>query len=148
MMSRVLEKAEEEYRGRVRMIFHHFPLPNHAHAREAAIVAEAAGMQGRFWEMHDLLYREQAAWSNAMDTPSLFDSYAGKVGLDMERFKKDRRDPAVAARVEGDHKLGESRGVTSTPTLFVNTVLLPASELNPAGLHKAIEAALPEKPKS
>jgi protein-disulfide isomerase len=148
MMSGVLEKAEEEYRGRVRMIFHHFPLPNHAHAREAAIVAEAAGMQGRFWEMHDLLYREQAAWSNAIDTPSLFDSYGGKVGLDMERFKKDRRDPAVAARVEGDHKLGESRGVTSTPTLFVNTVLLPVAELNPAGLHKAIEAALPEKPKS
>jgi protein-disulfide isomerase len=147
MMSRVLEKAEEEYRGRVRMIFHHFPLPIHAHAREAAIVAEAAGMQGHFWEMHDLLYREQAAWANGIDTPSLFDSYAGKVGLDMERFKKDLRDPAVAARVEGDHKLGESRGVTSTPTLFVNTVLLPAPELNPAGLHKAIEAALPEKPK-
>ena len=148
MMSGVLEKAEEEYRGRVRMIFHHFPLPNHAHAREAAIVAEAAGMQGRFWEMHDLLYREQAAWANAIETPSLFDSYAGKVGLDMERFKKDLRDPAVAARVEGDHKLGASRGVTSTPTLFLNTVLLPASELNPASLHKAIEAALPEKPKS
>ncbi|MEY2511093.1 MAG: hypothetical protein QOE26_1856 [Verrucomicrobiota bacterium] len=148
LMSRLLEKTEEEYRGRVRMIFHHFPLPNHAHAREAAIVAEAAGMQGRFWEMHDLLYREQAAWSNAPDAPSLFNSYAAKAGLDMERFKKDLRDPAVAARVEGDHKLGESRGVTSTPTLFVNTVLLPASELNPAGLHKAIEAALPEKPKS
>jgi protein-disulfide isomerase len=98
--------------------------------------------------MHDILYREQAAWSNAPDTPSLFNSYADKVGLDMERFKKDLRDPAIAARVEGDHKLGESRGVTSTPTLFVNTVLLPASELNPAGLHKAIEAALPEKPKS
>ena len=147
MMSGVLEKTEEEYRGRVRLIFHHFPLPIHAHAREAAVAAEAAGMQGRFWEMHDLLYREQPDWSKAPDAPLLFEAYAGKVGLDMERFKKDVRDPAVVARVEGDHKLGESRGVTSTPTLFVNTALLPASELNPAGIHKAIEAALPGNPK-
>jgi protein-disulfide isomerase len=148
IMSSVLEKTEEEYRGRVRLIFHHFPLPVHAQARAAAIAAEAAGMQGRFWEMHDFLYREQPDWSKAPDALLLFEAYASKVGLDMERFKKDVRDPAVAARVEGDHKLGESRGVTSTPTLFVNTALLPPTELNPAGLHKAIDAALPGKPKS
>lgn len=147
-MSAVLAKLEEEYGARLRVIFHHFPLAVHAHAREAALAAEAAGRQGRFWEMHDLLYKEQAAWSKAPDVPSLFQSYAGTIKLDLDRFKKDLADPEVAARVDADQKLGASRGVTSTPTLFVNTVLLPAAELNPAGIHKAIEAALKEKPKS
>lgn len=147
-MATVLDKAEQEYGARLRVIFHHFPLAIHAHAREAALAAEAAGRQGRFWEMHDLLYKEQAAWSKAPDVPSLFQSYVGTIKLDLDRFKKDLADPEVAERVDADQKLGASRGVTSTPTLFVNTVLLPAAELNPAGIHKAIEAALKEKPKS
>jgi protein-disulfide isomerase len=147
IMSGVLEKAEEEYGSRLRVIFHHFPLAMHAHAREAALAAEAAGMQGRFWEMHDILYREQAIWSKAPDVPALFQGYAGTIKLDLERFKKDVADPEVAARVDADQKLGSSRGVTSTPTLFVNTVLLPVPDINPAGLHKTIEAALKEKPK-
>jgi protein-disulfide isomerase len=147
IMSVVLAKLEEEYGARLRVIFHHFPLAVHAHAREAAFAAEAAGMQGRFWEMHDLLYKEQADWSKAPNVPALFQSYAGIIKLDLDRFKKDLADPELAARVDADQKLGASRGVTSTPTLFVNTVLLPPAELNPAGIHKAIEAALTEKPK-
>lgn len=148
MMASALAKLEEEYGDRLRVIFHHFPLAIHAHAREAALAAEAAGMQGRFWEMHDLLYKEQAAWSKAPDVPSLFQSYAGTIKLDLDRFKKDLADPEVAERVDADQKLGTSRGVTSTPTLFVNAVLLPPAELNPAGIHKTIEVALKEKPKS
>jgi protein-disulfide isomerase len=147
-MSGVLGKLEEEYGARLRVIFHHFPLAIHAHAREAALAAEAAGMQGRFWEMHDLLYKEQAAWSKAPDVPSLIQSYAATMKLDLDRFKKDLADPEIAARVDADQKLGASRGVTSTPTLFVNDVLVPVAELNPAGLHKAVEAGLKEKPKS
>jgi protein-disulfide isomerase len=147
-MSAILAKLEEEYGTRLRVIFHHFPLAIHAHAREAALAAEAAGMQGRFWEMHDLLYKEQAAWSKAPDVPSLILSYAGTIKLDLDRFKKDLADPEVAERVDADQKLGASRGVTSTPTLFVNTEVLPAAALNPAGIQKAIDAALKEKPKS
>jgi protein-disulfide isomerase len=146
-MSSVLAKAEEEYGARLRVIFHHFPLAIHAHAREASLAAEAAGMQGRFWEMHDVLYKEQAAWSKAPDVPSLILSYAGTLKLDLDRFKKDLTNPEVAARVDADQKLGASRGVTSTPTLFVNDVLLPVADINPAGLHKTIEAALQEKKK-
>jgi protein-disulfide isomerase len=147
-MSVVLAKLEEEYGGRLRVIFHHFPLAIHAHAREAALAAEAAGKQGRFWEMHDLLYKEQGAWSKAPDAPSLILAYAGTIKLDLDRFKKDLADPEVAERVDADQKLGASRGVTSTPTLFVNEVLVPVADLNPAGLHKTIEDALKGKPKS
>jgi protein-disulfide isomerase len=147
LMATFLKKTEEEYGSRLRLIFHHFPLAMHAHAREAALAAEAAHSQGRFWEMHDLLYKEQAAWSKAENVPALFNSYAGMIGLDLDRFKKDLLNPEVAARVDADQKLGSSRGVTSTPTLFVNDVVLPSTAVNPAGVHTAIENALKEKPK-
>jgi len=141
-MSGVLHKLGEEYGARLRLIFHHFPLAVHAHAREAAIAAEAAHEQGKFWEMHDVLYKEQALWSKAPDVPALFTGYASSIGLDVERFKKDLLNPGIAARVDADQKLGASRGVTSTPTLFVNNTNLPAAEINPTGVHKAVEAAL------
>jgi protein-disulfide isomerase len=148
IMAGVLKKTEEEYGERLRVIFHHFPLAVHAHAREAALYAEAASMQNRFWEMHDVLYKEQALWSKAADVPTLFNGYAGAIGLDVERLKKDVAKPEVAARVDADQKLGSSRGVTSTPTLFINDVAVPPDQLNPAGLHKTIEAALGNKEKS
>ena len=141
-MSGMLHKFGEEYGARFRLIFHHFPLAVHAHAREAAIAAEAAHEQGKFWEMHDVLYKEQALWSKAPDVPVLFAGYAGSIGLDIDRFKRDLLNPEVISRIDADQKLGASRGVTSTPTLFLNNSVLPASELNPPGLHKAIEDAL------
>lgn len=141
-MSGVLHKLGDEYGSRLRLIFHHFPLAMHAHAREAAIAAEAAHEQGKFWEMHDLLYKEQAIWSNAADVPTLFNGLAQSIGLDVERFKKDVAASETLERVKKDEKLGAARGVTSTPTLFLNDVLIPANQLNPEGLHKAIETAL------
>ena len=71
------------------IVFRNFPLTVHEHAREASLAAEAAGIQGRFWEMHDMLYREQAAWSKAPNARELFESYAGTIGLNVDQFKKD-----------------------------------------------------------
>jgi protein-disulfide isomerase len=146
VMAGFLRKTEEEYGSRVRVIFHNFPLAVHAHAREAALAAEAAEKQGRFWEMHDLLYKEQPIWSKADDVPKLLTGYAGAIGLDLDRFKNDLQNPEAAARVDADQKLGASRGVTSTPTLFVNNVALPPASTNAAGVKNAIETALKEKP--
>lgn len=147
VMATALKKIEEEYGARLRVVFHHFPLPVHIHAHEAAVAAEAADLQGKFWEMHDVLYREQLLWSKAEKVDTLFQGYAQTLGVDVERFKKDVQDPAVTARVDADHKLGSSRGVTSTPTLFINGVAVPADKLDPPNLHKAIDTALNEKPK-
>ena len=147
VMASLLKQLEEEQGSRLQMIFHHFPLAIHAHARAAALVAEAADEQGRFWEMHDLLYKEQALWAKAPEVDPLFEGYARTIGLDVERFKKDLVKPEVAARVDADQKLGTSRGVISTPTLFLNKVALKPDALNPAALHKAIESALEEKDK-
>ena len=144
-MAGTLKGIEEKYGERLRLLFHHFPLAIHVHAREAALASEAAHLQGRFWEMHDLLYQEQLVWTKAPDVPALFNSYAAKIGLDVERFKKDMQTLEAKARVAADQKLGTARGVTSTPTIFINGVVVPATSLNPNGLTAAIDAALQEK---
>src|SRR5205814_5667343 len=137
-----------DYASSLRVIFRNFPFSNHEHAHEAAYAAEAAGLQGRFWEMHDLLYREQSVWAKNSDVQSLFDSYAGMIGLNLERFKKDVSGEQVKAKVESDRKLDESLGVRNTPTIFINNQSVPPASLNPAALRAAIDAAVKEKPKS
>jgi protein-disulfide isomerase len=145
-MSEALHQLEKDYHGKLRIIFRHFPLAMHPHAREAAIAAEAAHAQGKFWEMHDLLYEKQAQWSKDVNVSSLFHSFAGELGLDVERFKKDMASPELAARVTADQELGKSRSVTSTPTIFINNTALPPTSTNPPGVRAAIEAAIKEKP--
>lgn len=147
-MAGTLKKIEQDYGARVRFVFHHFPLQNHVHARPAAHAAEAADMQGHYWDMHDLLYKEQSNWSKAPDVIPILTGYAGAIGLNVERFKKDMESEAAKDRVEADHKLGASRGVTSTPTLFVNNVLVPATSLNPDALRKVINEAMEPKEKT
>lgn len=147
VMSVTLHQLEKDYAGKLRLIFRHFPLANHPHAREAAAASEAAHLQGKFWEMHDLLYERQAEWSKGVDVPSLLHSFAGTLGLDVERFKKDMQRPETAARVTADHTQGLARGVHSTPTIFINNTALPPTSTNPTGVRAAIEAAIKEKSK-
>lgn len=147
LMSPAIHQLEKDFGAKLRVIFRHFPLAMHPHAREAAHAAEAAHLQGKFWEMHDLLYKEQAAWSKALDVPGLFNTYAGTLGLDVERFKKDMQSPETKARVTADHEHGVSRGVHSTPTIFINNTVLPSTSTNPTAVRAAIEAALKEKEK-
>jgi len=135
----------KEYDPRLRLVFRNFPLANHKHAREAALAAEAAGLQGRFWEMHDLLYREQAVWSNADSVPELFNGYAGMIGLNLDQFKKDMDGEKTKARVDSDHERGNSLGVQSTPTVFINNRQLAPNDRTPDGLRAIIDAALKEK---
>ena len=142
------EELLKEYDSRLRVVFRNFPLPAHEHAREAAMAAEAAGFQGKFWEMHDMLYREQSAWSTAPNTRELFESYAGTLGLDMDQFKKDMDSDKARERVDSDHALGDSLGIKVTPTLFINKRPVEQQQKNPEGLRAAINAALEEKSKT
>ena len=144
-LSPYLDGIEREYRPRVRLIFRNFPLPMHVHAAEAAYAAEAAGKQDRFWEMHDLLYREQDTWSKATDAQKLFESYARMLGLNVERFKADMQSAAIKKIVESDHRAGEERGVKSTPAVFVDDDMVPPSTLSKSGLNAVIDSALKEK---
>jgi protein-disulfide isomerase len=97
-----------------RLVFRHFPVVSkHPRSRRLAEAAEAAALQGRFWEMHDSLLADQGH----LDDPHLWER-ARELGLDLERFEADRRLPAVAERVERDFRSGIAAGVMRTPTLF------------------------------
>ena len=104
----------------LRFAFRHFPLAEiHPDAQPAAEAAEAAGAQGRFWEMHDLLYANQ----QALGGPDLL-RYAGVLGLDVTRFARELADHTWETRVREDFTSGVRSGVNGTPTFFVNGVLL------------------------
>jgi protein-disulfide isomerase len=98
----------------VTRVFRHFPVASkHPRARMLAAAAEAAGEQGRFWEMHDSLLEDQGH----LDLPHLW-ARARRLGLDVERFDEDRRSERLAARVERDFRSGIRAGVVTTPTQF------------------------------
>jgi protein-disulfide isomerase len=143
-----VEELLKEYDPRLRVVFRNFPLPNHEHAREAAFAAEAAGFQGKFWEMHDTLYREQETWSKAPNVRELFESYAGTIGLDLDQFKKDMDGDKARERVDSDHALADSLGIKMTPTLFINNRPVDPKDKNPEGVRAEIKAALEEKSKN
>jgi protein-disulfide isomerase len=143
-----VEELRREYDSRLRVVFRNFPLPAHEHAREAAQAAEAAGLQSKFWEMYDTLYREQSLWSNASNARELFESYAGTLGLDVDQFKKDMDGDKVRERIDSDHALADFLGVKVTPTLFINNRAIDPKDKNPEGVRAAINAALEEKSKN
>ena len=146
--SEFVEDLLKEYNSRLRLVFRNFPLSGHEHAREAALAAEAAGLQGKFWEMHDTLYREQETWTKAPNVRELFESYAGTIGLDVDQFKKDMDGDKARERVDSDRALADFLGVKATPTLFINNRPVDPKDKNPEGVRAAINAALNEKSQS
>jgi len=114
---REIERVERRLDGRVRFAFRHFPLAEiHPHALAAAAAAEAAARQGRFWDMHELLFRRQMA----LEDDDLR-RYADELGLDAAPFDSDRAGSAVLERVERDVESGMATGeVRGTPTLFID----------------------------
>jgi protein-disulfide isomerase len=102
--------------ARLRVAFRHFPVrSSHPRAWAAACAAEAAGLQGRFWEMHDLLFADQGR----LEDPHLWER-ARTLGLDLERFDVDRRGPDLEARVRRDFQSGVKGGIVTTPTLILD----------------------------
>lgn len=102
--------------GEIKFVFRNFPLAQiHKHAFSSAVATEAAGLQGKFWEMHDLVFENQ----RALDIEHLF-HYASVVQLDLERFRNDIQQEALADKVERDFESGIRSGVNGTPTFFIN----------------------------
>jgi protein-disulfide isomerase len=108
---------------RLRRVFRHFPVSSgHPRALASACAAEAAGRQGRFWEMHDLLFADQGR----LEDPHLWER-ARSLGLDMDRFEADRRGGAVRMRVRRDFQSGVRAGVVTTPSVFTAGRMLVGS---------------------
>lgn len=128
-----LKTLKEDYKEQIGFIFRNFPLTAiHPNALAAATAAEAAGLQGKFWEMHDKLYETQNAWSNieAAKRTDAFVGYAEDIGLDTEKFKNDLSDPKIVAKISRDRALGNKLGVDSTPTLYLGTEKLTDEEVS------------------
>lgn len=135
-----IKKLEEEFKNDITFIYRNFPLPIHANAQPAAEAAEAAGAQGKYWEMHDKLFETQTQWSSLADPTSVFSQYAEELGLDKERFINDVTTKAYKTRISDDQSAGYSVGVSGTPTFFINGK--QQSRFDYDSLKKAIEAEL------
>ncbi|PWS28332.1 disulfide bond formation protein DsbA [Pedobacter yonginense] len=112
----IVKEIEEAFGDQIQFVFRHFPLQEaHEFAFKAALAAEAAGMQGKFWEMHDALYENQYRLAN-----DLFDELAETLGLDLEKFTADVNSDEARDKVENDFESGVRSGVNGTPSFYVN----------------------------
>jgi protein-disulfide isomerase len=118
----VLKQIVSEYKDKVYFVFRNFPLPMHPNAPIAAQAAYAAGQQGKFWEMHDMLYESQDEWAEKSSGPAkeTIVGYAQDLELDMTKFNEDLNKNAGNAKIQKDQNDGYQLGVNSTPTLYIN----------------------------
>lgn len=111
----LLEQVLERYPRDVKVVFKNFPLRNHRFAQQAAVAAMAADRQGKFWEYHDLLFKNYSQLNDEK-----LQEFVRELNLDAERFNKDLRDPQLTGSIARDVSDGNKSGVRGTPTIFVN----------------------------
>lgn len=117
----LVKQLMQEFGDKIQFVYRHFPLSQiHANAEGAAFASEAAGKQGKFWEMHDLLFANQAVWSKSPIAGQLFEKYASELGIDLAQFKTDVRSSEVKGKVRNDYLSGVAFGIEGTPTFFLN----------------------------
>jgi protein-disulfide isomerase len=117
----LVRKVLSDNKDTLQIVFRHFPLTQiHPNALLAAKASEAAGLQGKFWEMHDMIYDRQVDWSGAMNARDLFVIYATNIGLDTKKFGDDLNSKVIEEKIQAEYKEGTRLGVQGTPTFFVN----------------------------
>jgi protein-disulfide isomerase len=113
----------DEYGDRIALVFRNFPLTSiHPNAKAAAAAAESAGIQGKYWEMHNILYENQNSWSS-LDTSKRTDAfvaYADRLDIDVDKFKTDLSSDSVNSKITFDMELGKAKNASATPTFFLN----------------------------
>ncbi len=115
----VITRVMQEYGDRVLFVYRHFPLKTiHPNATAGAAAAEAAGIQGKFWEMHNVLFSNQNAWASLANPSPTFQTYAQSLGLNVEQFVNDYKSSAARDQVEADYRSGIAARIDSTPTFF------------------------------
>lgn len=131
------------YGSRIKFIYRSFPLTQiHKNAYDAAVAAEAAGLQGKFWDMQNQLYTNQQAWASSSEARKKFGEYAQKIGLDVNKFETDMLGLAAKNRVDLDVARGRALGITGTPSIFVNGRPIAPEQTDVAPLRQIIDAEL------
>jgi len=116
----ILKKLAEEFGGKLAIAYRHFPLPNHQNAKSAAYAAEAAGRQGKFWEMHDIIFDNQNKWKDKRNADEVFTDYAQGLNLNIDQFKADFASNEIRKKVGSAYQNSIKLGLNSTPTFFLN----------------------------
>ena len=131
------------YGNRIKFVYRNFPLQQlHQHAYEAAVAAEAASLQGKFWEMQNQLFQNQREWSNSPEAPKLFEGYAQKIGLDLPKYQNDVLGLNTKSRVDADLTRGRRIGVSGTPSIYINGVPLAFEKFNVEAMRQVIDSEL------
>lgn len=126
-----LKKILAKYEGKVRLVYRHFPLTSiHKNAMSAAWAVEAAHNQGKFWELHDLLYVKQSEWSELADPKEKFGEYAASLGMDKMKFLVEMELPATKEVVSADLLAATRFRLTGTPSFFVNGIKIEFNQLD------------------
>jgi protein-disulfide isomerase len=142
-----LKKLKQEYGANLNFIFRNLPLTKvHPNALAAAQAAEAARIQNRFWEMHDLLYENQDLWKDDINPRSIFTKFAADLGLNTAQFIRDLDGKQIQMRIEADEDAAAKQDIDGTPTILINGRQLRAEMTTPEGVRKGIEVMLSAKP--
>jgi protein-disulfide isomerase len=140
---KTMKNVQAAYGSRIKFIYRNFPLTQiHKNSYDAAVAAEAAGQQGKFWDMQNQLFSNQTAWSNSTNAREIFEGYAQNIGIDVEKFKTDMLGMATKSRVDADIQRGRALNITSTPTVYINGVSVPFEQMNIDALKQLIDAQL------
>ena len=144
----VLKQVKEKYANDIQFQFRNFPLSQiHQNARASSRAAEAASKQGKFWEMHDLLYEQQSSWESSSDATSIFEGYAQQIGLNITQYKTDFSSTEVNATINADYAEGTKLGVNSTPTFFLQGEKITEAPKDLDGFVKLIDQAIKDAAK-
>lgn len=145
-MYETVKTLTEKYEGQMAFVFRNFPLTQiHPNALTAASAAEAAGLQDKYWEMHDKLYINQKSWENVTvkERINVFAKYAQEIGLDVDKFKTDIASENVSKKISYDQAIGKKINVGGTPTFYLNGKELGSDTWgDPTKLEAAIVAEL------
>ena len=110
------------FAGKITFVFRNYPLPQHKNALISAYAVEAAGLQGKYWQMHEKVYATQESWVNLSDPKNVFIGYAKDLGLDTSKFTTDMSSSQVKNIVQADINDGNAVGLTETPTFYLNNL--------------------------
>jgi protein-disulfide isomerase len=122
----MVKQLSDELGDDVKFVSRYFPLPGHKNGMNAALAVEASGRQGKYWEMHDLLFENQKTWGEKrVSDPSIFEDYAKQLGLNLKQFEQDVDSKEVRERVRRDIDSGKKLGVNGTPSFFLNGEKIP-----------------------